>query len=167
VPFTDDKAHADDPYDITIPVNLKRCGIEMKLIVPNGEQPKAHPITIRALQEAVRKALLWNQALVTGEVASMRELATQEHVAPSYIGTLMRLAFLAPDIIEAIVWRGGTRRTVARPSQERLSARLGGAAENARIQRLIPRRLTTVFGIRENRLISEIIAEGRLGFRAR
>jgi len=103
VPFTDDKAHADDPYDITIAVNLKRCGIEMKLFVPNGEQPKAHPITIRALQEAVRKALLWNQALVTGEVASLRELATQEHVAPSYIGTLIRLAFLAPDIIEAIV----------------------------------------------------------------
>jgi len=39
-------------------VNLKRCGIEMKLIVPNGEQSKAHPITIGALQEAVRKALL-------------------------------------------------------------------------------------------------------------
>jgi len=102
VPFTDEKAHADDTYNITIPVNLKRCGIEMKLIVPNGEQPKAHPITIGALQEAVRKALLWNQALVTGEVASMRELATQEHVTPSYIGTLIKLAFLAPDIIEAI-----------------------------------------------------------------
>jgi site-specific DNA recombinase len=84
-------------------VNLKRCGIEMKLIVPNGEQPKAHPITIRALQEAVRKALLWNQALVTGQAASLRELATQEHVTPSYIGTLIKLAFLAPDIIEAIV----------------------------------------------------------------
>jgi DNA invertase Pin-like site-specific DNA recombinase len=105
-PFTDDEARAaNDAYGITIPVNLKRCGIEMKLIVPNGVQPKAHPITIGALQEAVRKALLWNQALVTGQAASLRELATQEQVTPSYIGTLIKLAFLAPDIIEAIVRR--------------------------------------------------------------
>ena len=103
VPFSDDNPHADDAYDIRIPVSLKRCGIEMKLIVPNGDQLSAHPITIRALRVAVRKALLWNQSLVTGEVASMRELATRERVAPSYIGTLIKLAFLAPDIIEAIV----------------------------------------------------------------
>ena len=40
---------------------------------------------------------------MTGQAASLRELATQEHVTPSYIGTLIKLAFLAPDIIEAIV----------------------------------------------------------------
>jgi site-specific DNA recombinase len=33
----------------------------------------------------------------------MRDLAKQENVAPSYIGSFIRLALLAPDIIEAIV----------------------------------------------------------------
>lgn len=93
----------DDDYEMTIPVSLKRCGIEMKLIVPSGEQPTAHPITIRALEDAVRKALIWNRALVTGQVTSIKELAKQEHVTPPYIGHLVKLAFLAPDIIEAIM----------------------------------------------------------------
>ena len=93
----------DDHYEMTIPVSLKRCGIETKLILPSSEQPTAHPITIRALQDAVRKALLWNHALLTGQVASTKALAKQEHVTPPYIGHLVKLAFLAPDIIEAIM----------------------------------------------------------------
>lgn len=88
---------------MTIAVSLKRSGIEMKLMVPNGDQPTAHPITIRALQDAVRKALIWNHALVTGQVASIKELAKREHVTPPRIGHLVRLAFLAPGIIQAIM----------------------------------------------------------------
>ena len=100
----DNTTHAlDDDHEMLIPVSLKRCGIEMKLIVPNGEQPNAHPITTRALQDALRKAIIWNQALVTGQVTAMKELAKQEHVTPPYIGHLVKLAFLAPDIIEAIM----------------------------------------------------------------
>jgi len=72
-------------------------------MVPNGDQPTAHPITIRALQDAVRKALIWNHALVTGQVASIKELAKREHVTPPRIGHLVRLAFLAPGIIQAIM----------------------------------------------------------------
>jgi site-specific DNA recombinase len=61
------------------------------------------PITIQALQDAVRKARVWNQALVTGEVCTMTEPARQEHVTQRYIAHLIGLAFLAPDIIEAIL----------------------------------------------------------------
>lgn len=55
-------------------------------MVPNGDQPTAQPITIRALQDAVRKALIWNHALVTGQVASIKELAKREHVTQPLSG---------------------------------------------------------------------------------
>jgi hypothetical protein len=70
----------------------------------------------------------------------MRDLAKQENVAPSYIGALIQLAFLAPDIIEAIM-RGDVPVALSLGSlKKRFSARLGCAAENAGIQPLIPRR---------------------------
>ena len=62
----------------------------------------AHPSTVQAMQNAVAKALAWNDALINGQVSSMTELAKQENVVPQFIVRRMKLAYLAPDIIEAI-----------------------------------------------------------------
>jgi site-specific DNA recombinase len=86
-----------------VPVQLKRCGIETKLIIPGKEQPGAHKRTVRAIQDSLRKALNWNQALVTGKVASKAELARNEGVSIWYITQIIKLAYLAPDIMGAII----------------------------------------------------------------
>ena len=39
----------------------------------------------------------------SGEVGSIKELARRSHVNPSYVARILRLATLAPDIIEAIL----------------------------------------------------------------
>ena len=88
---------------INIPVTLKRCGIEKRLVIPARHDEDAHPTTVHALQSALAKALRWNQALIDGEVASMTALAKQEHVTQRYIAHLIKLAFLAPDIMDAII----------------------------------------------------------------
>ncbi len=51
----------------------------------------------------MQKSLRWHNALLTGEVASIPEIARNESVTRNYIGELIRFAFLAPDIIEAIL----------------------------------------------------------------
>lgn len=92
-----------DEHIMSIAVHLKRCGIETKLIVPNGEStPSAHHSSITAIQSALAKALEWNQMLITGTVASMSELAIQNNVTQRYIAHLIKMAFLAPDIMVAI-----------------------------------------------------------------
>ena len=88
---------------INIPMNLKRCGIEKRLVIPASHDEDAHPTTVHALQSALAKALRWNQALIDGEVASMTMLAKKEHVTQRYIAHLIKLAFLAPDIMDAII----------------------------------------------------------------
>jgi site-specific DNA recombinase len=92
-----------DTYEVSVPMHLKRCGIETRLIIPAGECAPAHQRSITAIQEALAKALAWNQALLTGTVSSMTVLAKQEGVTQRYIAHLLKLAFLAPDIIEAII----------------------------------------------------------------
>jgi len=42
-------------------------------------------------------------ALVTGRVQSIAELAAQENIGQPYIRRLLTLAFLAPEIIEAVL----------------------------------------------------------------
>jgi len=95
--------HLSDKYVMSIPVHLKRCGIETKLVIPNGEAPSfAHQSSVIAIQNALAKALEWNQMLITGLVPSMSELARQNNVTQRYIAHLIKLAFLAPDIMVAI-----------------------------------------------------------------
>ena len=95
--------HLSDEHVMSIPVHLKRCGIETKLVIPNGKAPAfAHQSSVIAIQNALAKALDWNQMLITGLVPSMSELARQNNVTQRYIAHLIKMAFLAPDIMDAI-----------------------------------------------------------------
>jgi hypothetical protein len=53
-------------------------------------------------REALVKALNWNEALMCSTVSSMNALAKREGVTQRYIAHLLKLAYLAPDIMEAI-----------------------------------------------------------------
>jgi ParB-like chromosome segregation protein Spo0J len=88
---------------IRVPVSLNRCGIETRFVVPTGDGPEAHPLSVQAIQQALAKALAWNHALVTGTDSSMTALAEREGVTQRYVARLVRLALLAPDIMEAII----------------------------------------------------------------
>jgi len=95
--------NTQDEIELTIPARLKRCGIETKLIVPGGKKTlDAHPSSVEAIQKAVGKALTWNQALVSGSVGSMSALAKKNQISQRHVSKVIRLAYLAPDIIEAI-----------------------------------------------------------------
>ena len=97
------KTGQTDTYRVNVTAQLKRCGIETRLIVAGQEQPGAHDKTVRAIQDALRKALYWNQALISGKAASMAELARTEKVTQRYIAHIIKLAWLAPDIMDSII----------------------------------------------------------------
>ncbi len=92
----------EDEHTISVPVSLRRCGIETRLVVPNGDTAPAHHASTRAIQEALAKALTWNDELMSGKVSSMNQLAKREGVTQRYIAHLLKLAYLAPDIMQAI-----------------------------------------------------------------
>ena len=63
-----------------------------------------------ALIKAVAKAHTWNRTLIVGEARSVRALARDIGVTNRYVRKLLPLAFLAPDIIDAILGRTVLRR---------------------------------------------------------
>ncbi|MFZ2017077.1 MAG: hypothetical protein WAU90_00185, partial [Methyloceanibacter sp.] len=85
---------------LTIPARLKRTGIEMRLVVEEGSEPaNVDPILVRLLlrAHAVRARLLQEPSL------PLKEIAAEERISSSYVTRLLRLAFLAPDIVTVIL----------------------------------------------------------------
>ena len=83
-----------------IPLQIKRRGIEMKLVINAANPaPKADP----ALFKAIARAHRWTGEILSGQVASSADIATREGIAESYVTKIVKLAFLAPEIVTAIV----------------------------------------------------------------
>jgi site-specific DNA recombinase len=83
-----------------IPLQIKRRGVEMRLVVESDRPAlvKADPTLVK---EIARGHRCFN-ALLTGQ-ASIAALAEREGVDDRYISSVLPLAFLAPDIVEAIL----------------------------------------------------------------
>jgi hypothetical protein len=56
-----------------------------------------------ALVKALARAHRWARMLEEGRYASISEMAAAERVDRGYLGTVLRLTLLAPDIVEAIL----------------------------------------------------------------
>jgi site-specific DNA recombinase len=83
------------------PMQLKRRGVELRLIV--GDHNRSAAVVDLSLLKAVARAHRWFDELSTGKARSLAAIAAREGLAVRYVGRLIRLAFLAPDIVESIV----------------------------------------------------------------
>lgn len=79
---------------------VKRGGRkEMQLPANAPRQQKTDGTLVKALARAFR----WKRMLESGEFTTISELAEHERIAPSYMGRVMRMTLLAPNIVEAIL----------------------------------------------------------------
>ena len=85
----------------SFPMLLKRRGVELRLIV--GDHNRSAATADLPLLKAVARAHRWFDEISTGKANSLAEIAAREGLAVRYVGRLIRLAFLAPDIVECIV----------------------------------------------------------------
>jgi site-specific DNA recombinase len=85
---------------LNIPARLKRTGIEMRMVVEDRSEPaNVDPGLVRLLARAhtIRARVLEEPSL------TLQEIAAREGVSSSYATRLLRLVFLAPDIVAAIL----------------------------------------------------------------
>lgn len=84
----------------SIPIALTRRGQEMRLLVETAK-PAAATVD-PALLKAVARGWVWLESLIGGAANSIDAIAKQEGVTDRYVARLIRLAFLAPKIVEQI-----------------------------------------------------------------
>ena len=82
-----------------VPLKVKRRGVEMRLIINGGDEPrKPDP----ALLKAFARARGWFEELASGRVCSLVEIARREGLPKRYVTRLTKLAFVSPAFVEAI-----------------------------------------------------------------
>jgi site-specific DNA recombinase len=87
---------------LSIQARLKRCGHSMRLLV-GGPEKSHQQRKDQKLINGIAKSHEWLNLLTTGKVKSMQEIAQKEGVSSSYVTRSIYRAFLAPDIIRAIM----------------------------------------------------------------
>jgi site-specific DNA recombinase len=95
-----DASKSKEPFVLQVAATLRRLGKEKKLIIAGQTSAqKLDPALIKAVVRAHR----WFEMLRTSQVQSISEIAAKEKLSRTYVISLLPLAFLAPDIIEAIL----------------------------------------------------------------
>ena len=79
---------------------MKRRGVEMRLIIDGDATPTAR--VDLPLLNATARAYRWPNDLLTGRARSVTDIARREQLTARHVRRVMRLAFLAPRIVEAI-----------------------------------------------------------------
>jgi hypothetical protein len=94
---------------VTVPLTIRRRGGRKQIIGPDGAQVRAgsdaagvaetrgDPVLVKALARGFR----WRRMLEEGRYASIRELAAAEGVDRAYVGRVLNLTLLAPEVVEA------------------------------------------------------------------
>ena len=90
-------------YSLHIDTRIKRCGGETKLVLLGDNQSERLSKPDPDLIKAVAKAHAWVRQLISGEASNIAEIARREGTSRPHASRLMNLAFLAPDIVEAIL----------------------------------------------------------------
>jgi DNA invertase Pin-like site-specific DNA recombinase len=92
----------DDAICLTVEVELKHYRGNVHLVVPpNGMVSTRHPRP--ALIKAVARGWAWYEKVMDGKVSDIESLAREAGLTPHYVRNVFACAFLAPDIVEAIL----------------------------------------------------------------
>ncbi len=99
----------------------------MRLVI-DGDESEAEPEP-RLIGEILR-ARRWFETLSSGKVLTIAALAKTEGVSASYVSLKISLAFLAPDIVEAII--DGTQPVSLTPERLKKACPLPAAWDEQR-----------------------------------
>jgi hypothetical protein len=92
-------------FTVRVPLTIRRRPGRKTVVTPVRDgagaalPTRADPALVKALARAFR----YQRLLDDGRYASISEMAAAERIERGYLGALLRLTLLAPDIVEAIL----------------------------------------------------------------
>jgi hypothetical protein len=90
---------------VRIPMRLGKQRGRKRILAPDGSEltPPTKPQPDGVLVKALTRAWRWQKLLDRGVYGSVTEIAEAEKISKSYVSRVLRLALLAPDLVEAIL----------------------------------------------------------------
>ena len=90
---------------VEVPMTFKLRGGRKVIVLPDGTQGNPLPrATIdNTMVKAIARAFRWQKLLENGTYGCIEDIARAERINGSFVSRVIRLALLAPDIVELIL----------------------------------------------------------------
>lgn len=88
---------------LRIEARVKRCGIETRLVLAPDDPGHSLSNPSSSLIKALARAHRWHEWILAGKVSGQRAIAQKLGLNERYVSRVLECAFLAPDIVEAIL----------------------------------------------------------------
>ena len=96
---------------VSVPLTIRRRGGRKQIIGPDGAVARQGEcgvgvVPVRgdpALIKALARGFRWRRMLEEGRYSSISEMAAAEKIERGYLGSLLRLTLLPPEMVEAIL----------------------------------------------------------------
>ena len=90
---------------VRIPMRFQRRGGRKRIVAPDGSElaPSSKPQPNGTLVKALARAWRWQRMLDDGVYTSVSEIGDAENISKSYVSRILRLALLAPDVVDEIL----------------------------------------------------------------
>lgn len=88
-----------------IPMTFRPRGGKTVIVLPDGSQGVARrEVTIdNTMVKVIARGFRWQRLLFDGTYATIEDLADAEKINPSYVSRILRLAYLSPRVVQAIL----------------------------------------------------------------
>jgi hypothetical protein len=87
---------------VFIPLAIRKRNGRPKIVPPADIVPDTSGVDPHVLK-AIAKAWSWRRKLEGGTVGTIKDIAEAEGVTPPYVGRMLRLAYLAPTVLETLL----------------------------------------------------------------
>jgi hypothetical protein len=88
---------------LSVPAQLRRTGLETKLLIKGARGAEPPRRSDRSLQRLIAQAGHLSNLVMNSNGKPIQDLAVVAGVSPSYFTRVLRLSFLAPEITRAII----------------------------------------------------------------
>ena len=89
-----------------VPISIRKRGGRKLVLAPDGTNLMMAPVRRHidnAMVKAIARAFRWRGMLEDGTYATVADIAATERINGSYVGRVLRLTLLAPDLIEGVL----------------------------------------------------------------
>ena len=98
--FTEGSSEVTD-----IPMSFRPRGGRTVIVLPDGSRGvlRREATIDNAMIKVIARGFRWQRLLYDGTYATIEDLAAAEKINPSYVSRILRLAYLSPVVVQAIL----------------------------------------------------------------
>lgn len=88
---------------VVIPLTMRRKNGRPKILPPADHVPTEARMQDAHVLRAIGRTWNWRRKLESGKVSTIADIARTEKITDQYVGRVLRLAYLAPDVLEKLL----------------------------------------------------------------